>query len=92
MKFGCPNDENRKQTQTAFTQSCYDALVMSKAFLLESARSMYDVIKTKGTAEDMNLYAVLASMKNQVKAWERDYKVNADTCFRHFLGDKKLIA
>lgn len=68
-----------KQTQTAFTKSCYDALVMSKAFLLESARSMFDVIKTKGTAEDMNLYAVLASMKNQVKAWERDYKVNADS-------------
>ena len=34
-----------KQTQTAFTKNCYDALVMSKSFLLESERSMYDVIK-----------------------------------------------
>ena len=68
-----------KQTQTAFTKSCYDALVMSKSFLLESERSMYDVVKRKGTAEDMHDYTVLACMKNQVKVWERDYKVNADS-------------
>ena len=68
-----------KQTQTAFTKSCYDALVMSKSFLLESERSMYDVIKRKGTAEDMHDYTVMASMKNQVKAWEKDYKANADS-------------
>lgn len=68
-----------KQTQTTFTKNCYDALVMSKSFLLESERSMYDVIKRKGTADDMHDYTVLASMKNQVKAWEKDYKANADS-------------
>lgn len=68
-----------KQTQTAFTKNCYDALVMSKSFLLESERSMYDVIKRKGTAEDMHDYTVMASMKNQVKVWEKDYKANADS-------------
>ncbi len=68
-----------KQMQTAFTKNCYDALVMSKSFLLESERSMYDVIKRKGTAEDMHDYTVMASMKNQVKVWEKDYKANADS-------------
>ncbi len=68
-----------KQTQTAFTKSCYDALVMSKSFLLESECSMFDVIKRKGTAEDMHDYTVLASMKSQVKAWEKDYKAYADS-------------
>ena len=68
-----------KQTQTAFTKNCYDALVMSKSFLLESERSMYDVIKRKGTAEDMHDYTVMASMKNQVKAWAKNYKANADS-------------
>lgn len=68
-----------KQTQTAFTKNCYDALVMSKSFLLESERSMYDVIKRKGTPEDMHNYTTLASMKNQVKAWEKDYNANADS-------------
>lgn len=68
-----------KQTQTAFTKNCYDALVMSKSFLLESERSMYDVIKRKGTPEDMHNYTTLASMKNLVKAWEKDYNANADS-------------
>lgn len=68
-----------RQTQTAFTQNCYDALVMSKSFLLESERSMYDVIKRLGTSEDMYDYTTLASMKNQMKAWEKDYKANADS-------------
>ena len=68
-----------KQTQTAFTKNCYDALVVSKSFLLESERSMYDVIKRMGTPEDMHDYTTLASMKNQVKAWEKDYKANADS-------------
>ena len=68
-----------KQTQTAFTKNCYDALVMSKSFLLESVRSMYDVIKRMGTPEDMHNYTTLASMKNQVKAWEKDYNANADS-------------
>lgn len=68
-----------KQTQTAFTKNCYDALVMSKSFLLESEQSMYDVIKRMGTPEDMHDYTTLASMKNQVKAWEKDYNANADS-------------
>ena len=68
-----------KQMQTAFTKSSYDALVMSKSFLLESERSMYDVIKRMGTPEDMHDYTVLAFMKNQVKALEKNYKANADS-------------
>ena len=52
---------------------------MSKSFLLESERSMYDVIKRKGTAEDMHDYTMLACMKNRVKVWEKDYKANADS-------------
>ena len=68
-----------KQLQTAFTKNCYDALVMSKSFLLESERSMYDVIKRNGTAEDMHDYTMLACMKNQVKVWEKDYKANANS-------------
>ena len=68
-----------KQTQTVFTKNCYDALVMSKCFLLESERSMYGIIKRMGTPEDMHNYTTLASMKNQVKAWEKDYNANADS-------------
>lgn len=68
-----------RQMQTAFTKSSYDALVMSKSFLLESERSMYDIIKRNGTTRDMHDYTMLACMKNQVKVWEKDYKANADS-------------
>lgn len=68
-----------KQCQTPFTKTCYDALVLSKSFLLESERSMYDVIKRKGTAEDLRDFMSLSGMKNTVKALEKDYKANADS-------------
>lgn len=68
-----------KRFQTPFTQSCYDALVMSKAFLLESERSLFDMIKKEGTDEDMECYMKLTLMKNQIKEWEKDYMHNADS-------------
>ena len=56
-----------KQYQTPFTKSCYDALVMSKAFLLDSERSMFDVIKRTGTPKDMQDYTILLGMKNRIE-------------------------
>lgn len=68
-----------KRFQTPFTKSCYDALVMSKAFLLESERSLFDVVKKEGTNEDMQDYMRLSLMKNQIHEWEKDYLHNADS-------------
>lgn len=71
-----------KQYQTPFTKSCYDALVMSKAFLLDSERSMFDVIKRTGTPKDMQDYTILSGMKNRIKGWENDYQTYADSILR----------
>lgn len=68
-----------KRCQTAFTQSCYDALVMSKAFLLESERSLFDVVKKEGTDGDMQDYMRLTLMKNHIQELEKDYVHNADS-------------
>ena len=68
-----------KRTQDSFTESCYDALVMSKALLLESERSLFDVVKKEGTKDDMRDYMQLALMKNQIKDLEKDYAHNADS-------------
>ena len=68
-----------KQYQTAFTKVCYDALVMSKAFLLDSERSMFDVIKRTGTEKDMQDYTKLSCMKSRIKVWEKDYQTYADS-------------
>lgn len=63
--------------QDSFSRSCYDALILSKAFLLESERSLFDVVKNEGTDEDMRDYMRLTLMKNQIKEWEKNYAHNA---------------
>lgn len=68
-----------EQWQTSFTMDCYDALVLSKAFLLESERSTYDVIKSSGTDDDLHDIAMVAAMKAKIKKWERNYSQNADS-------------
>lgn len=65
--------------QTDFTKDCYDALVLSKSFLLESERSTYDIIKENGTEEDLHDMAMIAAMKAKIKDWERDYSHNVDS-------------
>lgn len=65
--------------QTIFTRDCYDALVMSKSFLLESERSMYDVIKSEGTDEDMQRYTLLSHLKAKIKGWSNNYQAHADS-------------
>lgn len=67
------------RTQTAFTQSCYDALVLSKAFLLETERSTYDIIKKYGNADDLHDYSMISSMQAKIKKWETNYTHNADS-------------
>lgn len=68
-----------KRNQTPFTKSCYDALVMSKAFLLESDRSLFDVVKKEGTKEDMRDYMQLTLMKDKIKELEKDYVQFSDS-------------
>lgn len=78
-----PIEANRYQD--AFTATCYDALVMSKSFLLESERSLIDVVKKEGTDDDMNDYMRLTLMKNQIKEWEKDYAHYADSILTQLL-------
>lgn len=65
--------------QDSFSRSCYDALILSKAFLLESERSLFDVVRNEGTDEDMRDYMRLTLMKNQIKEWKKNYAHNADS-------------
>lgn len=78
--------------QDSFSQSCYDALVLSKAFLLESERSLFDMVKNEGTDEDMRDYMRLTLMKNQIKEWEKDYTHNADSILNISQRADKLAA
>lgn len=64
--------------QTEYTKTCYDALLLSKAFLLDSERSVYDIIQCEGDKTDMQTYMHIASLNNQIKEWEKNYAENAD--------------
>ena len=65
--------------QNEYTKTCYDALLMSKAFLLESERSLYEILKEENLESDMQTYMSIASLKNNIKEWEKDYDKYADS-------------
>lgn len=65
--------------QTEYTKTCYDALLLSKAFLLDSERSVYDIIQREGDKTDMQTYMHIASLNNQIKEWEKNYALYADS-------------
>lgn len=65
--------------QTEYTKTCYNALLLSKAFLLDSERSVYDVIQCEGDETDMQTYMHIASLNNQIKEWEKNYAQYADS-------------
>lgn len=58
--------------QTPFTAACYDGLVLSKAFLLGTERSTYDIIKRYGTEEDERVFSQIASMQAKLREWENE--------------------
>lgn len=72
-----------KKYQTAFTQSCYDALVMIKAFLLESERSVYDVIKKNGSNDDLQDYLKVVMLHAKIKNWEKHASQYADSLLEY---------
>ena len=65
--------------QTEYTKTCYDALLLSKAFLLDSERSVYDIIQREGDEMAMQTYMNIASLNNQIKEWEKNYVLYADS-------------
>lgn len=68
-----------KEFQTAFTTACYDGLVLSKAFLLGSERSTYDLIKSHGTDEEARAFLQTASMQAKLRGWENEGTSRTDS-------------
>ena len=58
--------------QTAFTMACYDGLVLSKAFLLASECSTYDLIKNNGTEQDLRDFTLISDMRSVIGKLERN--------------------
>lgn len=68
-----------KVYQTSFTQTCYDGLVLEKAFLLASEQSTTDLIDSKGTDDDKRDFNAIADMRAKIKEWERNENEHVDS-------------
>lgn len=66
------------EKQSFFTEKCYDALLFSKAFLLESDRTMAATVQTKCTSEEQRAYYEMLGLQNQLKALMNDYEKNKE--------------
>lgn len=61
-----------KAFQSSFTEDCYNGLILTKAFLLESEQSTFDLIKHHGTPEDLALFSSIQALYGKVQDWERN--------------------
>lgn len=69
-----------KETQTEFTEVCYDNLIQTKSFLLQTERSSFDVIKRNGTESDLKEFIIISNLNRIIKDIERDsLKLDADS-------------
>lgn len=62
-----------------FTKSCYNGLVLLKAFLLNSEQSVRDLVMTKGTADDQQEFMEISSMQKQIEQWQKDERKYVDS-------------
>lgn len=66
------------EKQSLFTQKCYEALLFSKALLLESDRSMAMTINKECTKKEQELYYEMVNLQNAVNSLAKDYKKNQE--------------
>ncbi len=71
-----------KQFQTPFTETCYDGLILTKSFLLDSEQSTFDLILRHGTEEDSDLFARIRALQDRIRVWERAGSEQADSIVR----------
>lgn len=58
------------------TETCYNALLFSKAMMLEMDKSVMDVVRRDGTKEDVDNYNSLQALNNRLLALRRNYDYN----------------
>lgn len=67
------------ENQTPFTAACYDGLIFTKAFLLESEQSTFELVKHYGTEEDLETFSTIQALQEKVRVWERSGNEYADS-------------
>ena len=67
-----------EEWQSTFTEKCYETLLFSKGFLLESDRELAVVIKEKGTKEEQEVFYEMLNLQNQLKGLVNDFERNKE--------------
>ena len=62
--------------KSELTKTCYNALLFSKALLLETEKSVVDIIRTEGTPDDIAGYRNLLAINNRLLALRNNYDYN----------------
>ena len=57
-------------------ETCYNALLFSKSLLLETEKSVVDIIRNEGTQEDLSRYRTLLALNNRLLALKSNYEYN----------------
>lgn len=68
VKCGYENSE--------LTETCYNALLFSKALLLETEKSVIDIIRNEGTEDDIESYRNLLAINNRLLTLKSNYEYN----------------
>lgn len=63
----------------AFTETCYDALLFSKGLLLESEKSMSEVLQREGTPYDRKVFQEICDLQTRITGLRRDEAYSKDT-------------
>lgn len=58
------------------TETCYNALLFSKSLLLETEKSVVDIIRNEGTDDDIANYRNLLAINNRLLALRSNYEYN----------------
>lgn len=64
------------EQNTTFTEKSYEALLFSKALLLESDRAMAVAIHAECNQEEQKIYQEMVALQNRLKALSNDYEKN----------------
>ena len=68
IKCGVNNSE--------LTETCYNALLFSKSLLLETEKSVVDIIRKEGTEDDIANYRNLLAVNNRLLTLKSNYEYN----------------
>lgn len=58
------------------TETCYNALLLSKSLLLETEKSVVDIIRKEGTEDDIANYRNLLAVNNRLLVLRNNYEYN----------------